>query len=141
MLSWLAAWPAWSRLSAVNPSDAVQLTSAPVDTSVTRSPGRAIGLIQYLKAGPDQVRTHPRHEFSRSTRHARRLPTRSLFGRRQDAGTLAAGDKAVGRHRVAHPYTLTAPALRTGREPSQVCPEAFCLPRVMRGGANAAGCR
>ncbi len=39
MLSSLAAWPAWSRLSAVNPSEAVQLTRAPADTSVTRSPG------------------------------------------------------------------------------------------------------
>jgi hypothetical protein len=29
MLTWPAAWPAWSRLSAVNPFDAVQLTGAP----------------------------------------------------------------------------------------------------------------
>jgi hypothetical protein len=49
------------------------------------------------------------------------------------------GNRRVG-HRVARPYTLTAPVLRTGREAVQVRPEALCLQRVMRAGANA-GCR
>ena len=49
------------------------------------------------------------------------------------------GNRWVG-HRVARPYTLTAPVLRTGKGAVQVWPEALCLQRVMRDGASA-GCR